>query len=309
MRDKADTAEWRIARIASRQHGVISARQLLTSGLTRDGVMRRVHAGGLHRMHRGVYAVGYANLAIETRWMAAVLACGNVVPQPNHASEPPPAPTTRSVLDHWGAVLSHCSAAVLWRLLPSADGRVDVSVSGIGGKMKRQGVHVHRSRTLTPEMVTSHRGIPVTTPARTIADLRRAASTRGCPAAIAPWELRRAIRQAGVLGLSIGSEVSPDRTRSELERLFLKLCRQHGFPAPEVNVWVGSLEVDFLWGDRRLILETDGYRYHRGRAAFEDDRDRDLRLRTLGYEVIRLSYRQVVDNPEQVAAVLKTRLR
>lgn len=96
-----------------------------------------------------------------------------------------------------------------------------------------------------------------------------------------------------------------DRTRSELERLFLRLCRLHRVPVPEVNVRVGPFLVDFLWRDRRLVVETDGYRYHRGWHAFEDDRTRDLRLRILGYEVIRLSFRQVVDEPERVAAVLK----
>jgi very-short-patch-repair endonuclease len=267
--------------------------------------MRRVNAGGLHRMHRGVYAVGYPNQAIETRWMAAVLASGNGGAEPHRADEPSPTPAARSVLDHWGAALSHRSAAVLWRMLPAADGRVDASVSGIGGKMKHLGVHVHRSRTLTPEMVTSHRGIPVTTPARTIADLRLAARTRECPAAILPWELRRAIRQAGVIGLPIESEVEPDRTRSELERLFLRLCRRNDLPTPEVNVQIDSLVVDFLWRGHKLIVETDGYKFHRGRAAFEGDRERDLKLRTLGYEVIRLSYRQVIEHPGRIAKVLR----
>jgi very-short-patch-repair endonuclease len=60
--------------------------------------------------------------------------------------------------------------------------------------------------------------------------------------------------------------------------------------------------------EKRLIVETDGYRYHRGRTAFEHDRARDLRLRSLGFEVVRLSYRQVFDEPSQVAAALRTAL-
>jgi very-short-patch-repair endonuclease len=71
---------------------------------------------------------------------------------------------------------------------------------------------------------------------------------------------------------------------------------------------IGSLIVDFCWMDRRLIVETDGYRYHRGRAAFEDDRARDLRLHALGYEVLRLSHRQVFDESAEVAAVLHAAL-
>jgi len=70
-------------------------------------------------------------------------------------------------------------------------------------------------------------------------------------------------------------------------------------------VRIDSFLVDFLWRDRRLVVETDGYRYHRGRAAFEDDRERDLKLRSLGYEVVRLSYRQVADEPERIAQTLR----
>jgi very-short-patch-repair endonuclease len=73
---------------------------------------------------------------------------------------------------------------------------------------------------------------------------------------------------------------------------------------PEVNVRIDSLIVDFVWRRRRLIVETDGYKYHSGREAFEDDRDRDLRLKALGFEVVRLSYRQVVKEPTRVAELL-----
>jgi very-short-patch-repair endonuclease len=121
-------------------------------------------------------------------------------------------------------------------------------------------------------------------------------------------ELRHATRQAEFLGLPIGAEVVSDRTRSELEREFLQLCNRHHLPAPEVNMHVGPLTVDFCWVEWRLIVETDGYRYHRGRAAFEDDRDRDLKLRALGYEVLRLSYRQVFEESSQVVTVLRAML-
>jgi very-short-patch-repair endonuclease len=136
----------------------------------------------------------------------------------------------------------------------------------------------------------------VTKPAQTIVDLR------GC---VSPRELRRAIRQANVLGLPIGPETGRDRTRSDLERDFLRLCRRHRLPLPEVNVRVGRHLVDFLWRDRLLAVETDGYRYHRGRQAFEDDRVRDIELRAHGYEVIRLSETQVAEEPQSVAEVLR----
>lgn len=194
-----------------------------------------------------------------------------------------------------GGWLSHRSAASLWHLLIPRTGPVDVSVAGVGGRSRRPGLRVHRSRTLTRVSVTIRRGIPVTNPARTISDLRRTCS---------PSELRRAIRQAEALGFRPDTDTPSDETRSELERMFLGLCQRHGLPTPEVNTRVGSLVVDFLWRGRQLIVETDGYRYHRGRTAFEDDRARDLKLKALGYEVVRLSYRQVSNEPGQIAELL-----
>jgi very-short-patch-repair endonuclease len=91
--------------------------------------------------------------------------------------------------------------------------------------------------------------------------------------------------------------------------VFLKLCRQHRLPRPEVNVRVGPHLVDFLWRDRRLVVETDGYRYHRGSVAFEDDRARDITLRSLGYDVIRLADRQLENEPGRIAELLRQMVR
>jgi very-short-patch-repair endonuclease len=137
----------------------------------------------------------------------------------------------------------------------------------------------------------------VTTPARTIADLR---------SKVPAYQHRRAIREAGVLGLSLNDAVEPDPTRSELEHRFLRLCRGHRLPPPAVNATVGPFTVDFLWRKSSLIVETDGFRYHRGRAAFEDDRARDLELRLLGYDVLRFTYRQLSSNPGGVARALRS---
>jgi hypothetical protein len=199
-----------------------------------------------------------------------------------------------------GAVVSHRSAAVLWGLLLPRSGPVDISVPRIGGRAARRGIRLHRPRTLNPAATTRRRGIPVTKPVRTIADLRRVVTEK---------ELRRAIRQASVLGLPLGPEVAPERTRSDLELDFLALCRRHGVPEPEVNVKVDAIEVDFLWRDRRLVVETDGYSYHRGEIAFQDDHDRNLQLRLRGYEVLRLSEHQIAHEPATVAEALKQRLR
>jgi very-short-patch-repair endonuclease len=321
MDGKSARPDKAIARVAERQHGVVSIGQLRAVGISEDVVFGRMRAGRLHRIHRGVYAVGHSALSREARWMAAVLACGGktthssgqvqrAVPAGRQAPEggEPEGENRRTILAHWGAALSHRSAAVLWGMLPSADGPVDVSVPGYGGRAKRRGIRLHRSQTLLSAAVTLRTGIPVTTPARTIADLRRTVSAHGKQGLISPRELRRAIRQANVLGLPVGDEEKRDRTRSDLERDFLRLCRRHRLPAPEVNVRIGRHLVDFLWRDRMLVVETDGYRYHRGRAAFEDDRTGDLSLRAMGYDVLRLADRQLTEEPAQIAQVLEARL-
>jgi very-short-patch-repair endonuclease len=266
-----------IARLAVRQHGVITHRQLLSVGLGRSAISQRTRRGRLHRLHQGVYAVGHACVGLEGRWMAAVLACGD------------------------GAVLSHGSAAVHWGLLRPFDGLVDVSVPTHSGRRRRPGIRLHRCASLGTvqgpgkRFVTRLRDIPVTTPARTIADL---------PAMVVPQLVRRATRQAEVLGLPLGDGIVTDRTRSDLERDFLRLCRRRGLPRPEVNVRIGRWIVDFLWRHERLVVETDSYRWHRGTVAFEDDHARDLDLRREGYSVRRFTENQVRGRPAHVAADL-----
>jgi len=149
--------------------------------------------------------------------------------------------------------------------------------------------------------VTRRWSIPVTTPSRTLADLRR----------ILPADqLALAFRRAETLRLDVGPQAGyePDPSRSELERRFLSICRRHRLPAPEVNVWIGAFEVDFLWRERCLIVETDGFRHHGTRTAFEADRPRDARLGVLGYLVLRFTHRQVVEDADGVASTLRALL-
>jgi very-short-patch-repair endonuclease len=113
------------------------------------------------------------------------------------------------------------------------------------------------------------------------------------------------MRQAALLGLPLGPGARPDRTRSDLERLFLRICRRNGIPLPDVNVKVGGIEVDFLWRRHRAIVETDGYRYHRGRIAFENDRSRDLVLRALGFDVIRFSDTQLEHETDEIVRAVR----
>lgn len=198
-----------------------------------------------------------------------------------------------------GAVLSHRSAAALWNLLPPTGGPVDISLPSRNGRRPRGGIRIHRPKSLLAAETTRRSGIPVTTSARTLTDLRSIVSAR---------ELRRAIRQADFLGLPTGADIEVDRTRSELERRFLWLCRRHGLPEPAVNMPIGGLTVDFCWPEKRLIVETDGYQAHRGRAAFEHDRDRDLKLHALDFGIVHLSHDQVFRRPDEVIAILKPKL-
>jgi very-short-patch-repair endonuclease len=145
----------------------------------------------------------------------------------------------------------------------------------------------------TPPVTVRHR-IPVTSVPRTIADLR---------GAVPPRLVRRATRQAELAGFRLDG-VRSDRTRSDLERDFLHLCRRYGLPKPEVNVKLGRWTVDFLWPAERLAVETDSWGYHRGSVAFEDDHARDLYLRRRGYEVRRFTERQIGEEPSVVAADL-----
>jgi very-short-patch-repair endonuclease len=199
------------------------------------------------------------------------------------------------------AFVSHESAASLWGILRPRGAAahsvtLPIHVTVRGSAESRRGIRVHRSRTLTPDQTTRHRAIPVTTPSRTLADLRR---TLPRP------QFARALREAEYLGLPIEPGLHADRTRSELEARFLALCRRHRLPRPLVNSSVGPITVDFLWPERGLVVELDGYRAHGGRAAFEEDRRRDVELRLQGYEVLRFTWRQIAERPAAAVAALR----
>lgn len=206
------------------------------------------------------------------------------------------------------AVLSHTSAAELWGMLRSrrppspagVDVDVHVTIPNEAGRRKRHGIVIHRSRTLNPNQVTRRHAIPVTTPIRTLRDLRRT---------LPQPQFAAALRQAEFLRLPLDDSLEPDRTRSELEARFLALCRRHRVPQPEVNVRIGGFVVDFTWPEQRLMVEVDGWDSHRTRSAFEEDRARDARLAVLGYEVVRFTWRQLMRDQPEVAKTIRTLLR
>jgi predicted transcriptional regulator of viral defense system len=286
MRDLAAPArDERLAKLATAQQGVISVGQLYMLGFDRDAVARRVRSGRLHRIHRGVYAVGHTVLNRNARYLAAVLAAGD------------------------GAVLSHRSAAVLWNIHRSNAAKIDVTVPRICGFRSTPTIAVHRPRL--PPAQTTHAGIPVTTPGRTLQDLATGVPRRTLEKAA---EMAEALRLhveldphhpgAARLDAVLEQHDLDHTTRSPLEDDFLVLCDRHGIPRPLVNTYVEGFEVDFVWPEARLIVETDSRTWHGTAEAFERDRARDARLTVAGWRVVRFTRRRVRAEAGGVADLL-----
>ena len=280
--------------IAERQHWVINRAQLLRLGFGPDAIKHRVRAGRLHRIWRGVYAVGRPRVGRHGLWMAAVLACG---PR---------------------AFLSDESAGALLEILPSPAGPIDVSVRGARCPRARAGIRIHRRRGLTDADVTRHLGIPVTSPALTLLDLAPRLSRDQLERAIGeadkrdlidPESLRRELeRFANRPGIAPLRETL-DRhtftlTDSELERRFLPIARQAGLSRPLTQQLVNGFRVDFYWPDLGLVVETDGLRYHRTPAQQAKDRLRDQAHAAAGLTPLRFVRAQVRYDPAHVCRTL-----
>jgi len=199
-----------------------------------------------------------------------------------------------------GAILSHAAAAALWGFLEAQPGPIDVSLPSRAGRRHRGGIRIHRPRQLPPRDWTIHAEIRVTTPRRTIHDIRQTLPSH---------LVRHAARQAQHAGFT----VTLDRTRSDLERDFVTFCRRHRLPKAEINARLGTEQsgyftADFLWPSHRLVVETDSYRHHQGDISFEDDHARDLALRGLGFTVLRYTGRQLEREAPAVAAEIRALL-
>ncbi len=283
-----------LARAAARQRGLVSWSQLRELGFSEAAIGRRIAAGRLHRIHRGVYAVGHPVIGREGRWLAAVLSVGGV------------------------AYLSHASAAQLWDLVGRSDRSVDVTTTA-RGRRSTPGVRVHTTLRLRPGEVTSRSRIPVTTVERTIVDFASTAAPRRVERAIeladarhlvdVPTLLASARHRPGAAKVRAVLEAwAPLVTRSELEERFVGLVDAAGIGRPESNARVAGIEVDFVWRAQHVIAETDGLQFHASRSAFERDRARDARLTRAGHRVLRFSWAQVTRRPTEVADTLAAAL-
>jgi len=284
--------EKKVARIARRQHGVVTRAQLLSAGVSRNEIAWRLKVGALLQEHRGVYRVGHRAPSIEARYVAAVLACGD------------------------GALLSGPAAGHLLGLIKGSAPPPEVTTH-IDRRIR--GVVTRRSRDLGD--ATRWHAIPVTTVPRTLVDLARVLTAD---------ELARACHEAGVrhnttpaqveavlatrpntpgaatLKAVFGGEVRV--TLSKLERRFLSLIAEVGLPLPITNRPAGAHRVDCRWPEHRLTVELDSYRFHNSRYSWEQDRRRDREARDRGDEMRRYSFNDVFEASRSMIAELRVLL-
>jgi very-short-patch-repair endonuclease len=283
----------------------VARRQLLAIVLSKEEVDWRIRHGRLHQAHRlcpGVYMVGHQLVTREGRWMAAVLASGP------------------------DAVLSHWSAAALWMIRPNSRTRIDVTVP----HRSRSSDLIRRHISEVPEDErTVEEGIPITSVPRTILDLAatepedvvenllREMEFLELRDRLSLWDLverypgRRGVRKVQVALVRL-EEDPAGRRRRGLEERFAPFLRKHHLPLPRFNDWIllgaKRYQVDCHWPGTSQIVELDGWEGHRTRAAFREDRARDRALRVAGYSVTRLTWAQLDDEPEAIAADLRALL-
>jgi hypothetical protein len=262
-----------IVRIALRQHGNITRQQLLELGLGAEAIKHRSRAGDLHRVHLGVYSVGRPATTALERAAAAVLACG---------------PT---------AALSHASAMALWGFWKRWPPTFEVIVRH---DRRPRGIKVHRSRTLTQQDLRWHLGIRVTSPARTLADMAPRLATKQLArtvndALLSNYLTRSHLNEAAHRWPCLGpfADRTDGPTRSGLEDDFQAFCERHDLPRPQFNVRICGREVDAYFPKHRLIVELDGWRFHRGRESFERDRDHDAEALAKGVATVRITSRRL----------------
>ncbi len=279
----------RMRELAAGQHGVVTSDQIMAAGATADTIRSWRRSGRLAMVHRGVYLPGslVGPLApARYREMAAVLACGR------------------------GAAVSHGNALWLRDLLPARPtGAVHLVVPL--ARCRRPGIRAHRVSALPPEDVSLVEGIPTTTVIRSVLDLASVARARFVEQVIARAErlgqldseelLRRLdrapVRGAPLLRSLLTNEGGPAFTRSEAEDRFLEIVRLAELPAPQANVRLRDIEVDFYFPAHRVAVEVDGFAHHSTRRSFERDRDRDFGFGADGVQVVRVTWRQLQRKP------------
>lgn len=290
MEHQDATVEEILARIARRQHGLVTRKQLLAAGVSKEEIRRRIKKGALLVVHRGVYRVGHKAPSIEARYLAAVLACGD------------------------GAVLSGEAAGYLWGLVKGTAPPPEVTAPR---RRKVRGVRTRHARRGEIE-ATTWRGIPITTVPRTLVDLSSLPQLE---------DLARACHEAGVLHRTTPRQVEqvlakrPNTpgakqlrkvmhgdvhvTLSRLERKFVQRLKENALDLPITNKSADGRRVDCRWPEHKLTVELDSYRYHSSRHAWELDRRREREAHARGDDFRRYTPYDVFDAPEQMLAELR----
>lgn len=298
MEGKSHERDARAAILAGRQHGVVAYWQLIRLGFSDGAIEQRVRKRLLHRLYRGVYAVGHPSVSREGEFVAAVLTGGP------------------------DAVLSHWSAAEHWRLLKSR--RSLIAISAPSQRRSISGVKSHRVPGLPKSERTRRDNIPITTVTRTLLDLASVAPFRQLQRATnqaerGGWLSERAIketleRRRGRKGIkafrAVIASLDPQarRSRSDFELAFLAFCRHHNIPIPILNGEVDGYEVDCHWPGTKLIVELDTWDYHGTSGAFETDRERDAHFAGR-YVVLRVTPRMMRRDPAGIAATIRRLLQ
>jgi uncharacterized protein DUF559 len=293
-----------VAELAGRQYGVVGRRQLLELGLSDEAIDHGVATARLYPLFRAAFAVGHARVGSHGRMLAAVLACGE------------------------GAVVSHGTAAFLLGLWDRPPGLINV-IAPIESGRKIDGI---RRRHVPPPAageVEIREGIPCTNPSRTLVDLagdggeqslrrtvERAAVLKVLDVSAVDAALARSRRRGGprlrMVLRDWRSLGDPVRLRSDLEARLLALILADGLPAPSCNQVVKAggrtMEVDFIWPDRKLVVEADGRRFHDHDLAFDRDRRRDRDLGQAGYQALRVTWKHLEQEPDETIAAIRARL-
>ena len=301
MRDQNETPRDALAaRRAAEQKGQITARQLHACGLDGDAILRRVRNGRLHPVYRGVYAVGWPALTLEARFMAAVLACGD-----------------RSYLS-WFSGAAHLDI-IEWE-----ERLIEVTV--VGTSVRRvEGLRIHNARSLHWRDTIRHKGIWVTSPARTLldlatvlhpTDLRNAARRAQANQSVSVRQLLDVVERSnghrGVAALRGVIAEGPTPTRSYLENLLVDLLDAGDIERPEMNASLHldgqTIIPDCIWRARRLAIEADSKRWHEHKLVRERDADKQAILEAHGWRVLRIDYEQMVRHPQQTLRRIRAAL-
>jgi very-short-patch-repair endonuclease len=267
---------------------LVTRDQLVGLGFSAKAIEYRAQTGSLHRLQRGVFAVGHLSLPEGAVNAAALLYAGD------------------------DTVISHESAAAVWGLTPSPS---FVALTMIGRHARRQpNLHIHEVSVLDIRDARLHAGFPVTSPARTLIDcavsptIDRMLNEARALKLVKDAEIEAAMARCpgrkgtGPMRRLLEAEMETGFTQSRAERCLKRIVGAAGLERPTFNTYVEGIRVDAHWPRLRVVVEVDGYQFHGHWAAFQRDRARDNTLVGAGYIVLRFTWHQLTQTPLRVAA-------